>query len=146
MKYPSEETHKRSLTRSIVWRVMGIGLLALITYLVTGSWITTTLVTVLHHGIFIIVYYLHERLWLKIEWLRDSRWKPIARVFTYEVILGNGILAIITYLLTSSLQQMSLITFIYIGNKYWMYITFDWLWNRFSWGQNNGCIHRLNWT
>lgn len=125
------ETRKRSLTKSIIWRVMGIGLLALITYLVTGSWITTALVTVLHHGTFIFVYYLHERLWLKIKW--NSGWKPFARVFTYEVILGNGILAVITYSLTGSLQQMSLITFIYIGNKYWMYYAYDYLWGKIKW-------------
>lgn len=131
MKYPKRESHRRSMTRSVLWRVMGIVLLALITYLVTGSWITTTLVTVLHHGTFIIVYYLHERFWLKIKW--SSRWKSFARVFTYEVILGNGILAIITYCLTGNLQQMSLITFIYIGNKYWMYYAYDLIWGKIKW-------------
>ena len=133
MKYPSKETRKRSLTRSIIWRVMGVGLLALITYLVTGNWITTTLVTVLHHGTFIFVYYLHERFWLKVKWLQGSRWKPFARVFTYEVVLGNVILGIITLALTGSLQQMSLITFIYIGNKYWMFYAFDLLWGKVKW-------------
>lgn len=131
MKYPSKESRSRSLTRSIIWRVLGIGLLALITYLVTGNWITTSLVTVLHHGVFIVVFYLHDRLWLKIKW--SSRWKPFARVFTYEVILGNAILALITYLLTGSLQQMSLITFIYIGNKSWMYYTYDLIWGKTRW-------------
>ena len=133
MKYPTEETHRRSLTRSIIWRTIGIIVLALITYLVTGNWVTTTLVTILHHSTFILVYYLHERFWIKISWLRSSRWKPIARVFTYEVVLGNAVLAFITFMLTGSLQQMSLITFIYIGNKYWIYYLYDYIWGRVKW-------------
>jgi uncharacterized membrane protein len=84
---------------------MGVVLLALITYIVTGNWITTSLVTVLHHGTFIFVYYLHERFWLKVSWLRNSRLKPYMRVITYEVILGNLILGIITLALTGSLYR-----------------------------------------
>ena len=133
MKYFNKEARRRSVGRSVLWRIMGILLLALITYLVTNNWITTSLVTVLHHGVFIFVYYLHERFWLKVGWLRDSRLKPFMRVITYEVVLGNVILGIITLALTGSLQQMSLITFIYISNKYWMFYAYDWGWNRIKW-------------
>lgn len=136
MKYPNHETRKRSLTRSVVWRIIGIVFLALVTYLYTGDLITTTLVTVLHHGTFIVVYYLHERFWLKIRWLKDSRWKPIARVITYEVILGNVILGIITLCLTGSIQTMTAITLTYICNKYWMYYVYDYVWGRIRWQQS----------
>ncbi len=125
------ETHKRSLTKSIIWRIVGVIVLALITYIVTRNWVTTSLVTVLHHGVFLVVYYLHERTWLKIKWA--SRWRSLVRMTTYEFILGNGILALITYSLTGSLQQMSLITFIYIGCKYPLYIVYDSLWGRVKW-------------
>lgn len=133
MKYPAKETHKRSLTRSTVWRVLGVLVLALVTYLVTGNWIITTLVTVCHHAIFVLVYYLHERLWLRVKWLRNSKWKPFVRVITYEVVLGNLVLAIISFAFTGSLHQMSLITLIYISNKYWMYYLYDYLWGKLRW-------------
>ncbi len=133
MKYPVGESHIRSVARSALWRALGVLVLALITFLVTRQWITTTLVTLCHHGVFIIIYYLHERFWLWYKWLRNSRWKPIARVITYEVILGNAILALITYLFTGSLQQMSLITFIYIGNRIWMYEAYDYVWGKVRW-------------
>lgn len=134
MQYPTfKESHKRSITRSIIWRCIGVIVLALITYLVTRSWITTSLVTALHHGTFIFVYYLHERFWCKISWLRNSKFKPFARILTYEIILGNSILGLITFLLTGSLQQMSLITFLYIGNKLWIYYLYDWVWSKIRW-------------
>lgn len=133
-KYPtSKERRTRSLTRSIAWRVLGVLALALITYLVTRDWLTTSLITICHHGVFILIYYLHERLWLQTKWLRNSKWKPFARVFIYEVVLGNTILALISYLLTGNLQQMSLITLIYIGNKYWMYYAYDYMWSKIRW-------------
>lgn len=131
MNYPKKESHKRSLTRSVVWRVWGVLFLAFVTYMVTGNWVTTSLITVCHHGVFLLVYYLHERFWLWLKW--NSRWKPFMRVFTYEILLGNIILAIISYSFTGSLHQMSLITFIYIGNKYWMFYVSDYLWGKIKW-------------
>ena len=133
MKYPTAESRKRSLTRSTVWRIVGVIFLAFVTYMYTGNWITTTLVTVLHHGVFIFVYYGHERFWLKIGWLRNSRWKPVARVATYEIVLGNVILGIITLAITGSLHTMTAITLTYIGNKYWMFYVYDYLWGRVRW-------------
>jgi len=128
-----KENHTRSATRSVVWRIIGVLVLALITYIYTQNWITTTLVTVLHHGVFILVYYLHERFWLRTSWLRVSKWKPYVRVITYEIILGNLILGIITYALTGSLQQMTAITLTYIGNKCWMYYAYDYVWSKMKW-------------
>ena len=133
-KYPVfKETHLRSVTRSILWRIIGIILLATITYICTHSWVTTSLITILHHSIFVGVYYLHERFWLKVTWLRDSRMKPFVRVATYELVLGNIILGILSYAFTRSLQQMTTITLIYICNKYWIYYAWDYLWSKIKW-------------
>ena len=128
-----KENHTRSMTRSVVWRVTGVLVLVLITYIYTQNWITTSLVTILHHGVFLLVYYLHERFWLWVPWLRLSKWKPFVRVVTYELVLGNVILGIITYVLTGSLQQMTAITLTYIGNKCWMYYAYDYVWSRVKW-------------
>ena len=133
MKFPPKETRRRSLTRSVIWRIFGVLFLALVTYIYTGDWITTTLVTVLHHGIFLFVYYAHERAWLNTRWLRESKLKPYARVVTYEIVLGNLILGIITLILTGSLHTMTAITLTYICNKYWFFYLYDFIWNRIKW-------------
>lgn len=128
------ENHRRSMTRSVIWRAWGILFLAFVTYLITGNWIQTTIITIAHHGTFVIVYYLHERFWLWLKWLRESKWKYFARVFTYEIILGNIILGLISYLVTGEVKAMTLITGIYIGNKLWMYVVYDKIWERVKWG------------
>jgi len=129
-----KESHKRSALRSILWRLIGVGVLALITWIFTRSLIQTTLITVLHHGVFLIVYYLHERLWLKIGNRILGRKRTLSRIILYEIVLGQGILALITFSITGSLQQMTLITEFYIGNKLWIYALYDWIWKKIRWG------------
>ena len=62
------DTKKRSWVKSIVWRIIGIVLLGIISYLVTGNIKDMTLITVLFHGIRLVMYYFHERLWERISW------------------------------------------------------------------------------
>ena len=121
---------KESFLKSIIWRVMGIFILALTTYLFTNSLIQTGLVTVLHHGIFLIVFYLHERLWLRIK--IKGRNRMIYKALFYELVLGQGILGLITFVITGSLQTMTLITFTYIWNKLWIFMVYDWLWGKYG--------------
>lgn len=128
-----KDCHRRSIIRSIQWRLMGIIVLAIITWIITRNLIQTTAITFLHHGVFIIVYYLHERLWQRIKW--KGRKRTIGRIFLYEVVLGQGILGIISLLVTGSLQQMTYITYSYIGNKLWIYAVNDWVWNKIKWGK-----------
>ena len=64
------DTKKRSWVKSIVWRVIGIVLLGVISYLITGNWKEMTSITVLFHGIRVIMYYYHERLWERVSWGR----------------------------------------------------------------------------
>ena len=128
-----KESRKRSLVRSVIWRIIGIAVLAIVTYAFTKNWIITTYITLVHHGVFVFVYYAHERFWLRIKWLQHSKWKPFMRIITYEVILGNVILGIISYAFTGNLQTMTAITLTYISNKYWMYYAYDWIWHKINW-------------
>jgi len=62
------ETRLRSLVKSLTWRVLGIVILAILAWIFTGSWEQTTLITVTFHTIRVVLYYFHERLWLRIRW------------------------------------------------------------------------------
>lgn len=53
------ETHKRTLARTILYRIVATGITALWTGLETAIAIHITLT---------IIHYLMERLWLKIKW------------------------------------------------------------------------------
>ena len=72
------DTKMRSWVKSIVWRIVGIVLLAAISYLITDSWKETSIITVLFHLIRVILYYFHERLWERISWGRLKH--PLAKL------------------------------------------------------------------
>lgn len=62
------DTKLRSWIKSIVWRIIGIFILGVIVYFITGSLKEMTIITLLFHGIRVILYYFHERIWEKITW------------------------------------------------------------------------------
>lgn len=124
------ESHKRSMIRSIIWRLLGVGVLGVVTWMFTRSWIQTGLITVIHHGMFLIIYYLHERLWQLIGNRVTGRTRSILRTFLYEIVLGHCVLGLISLFVTGSWSQVTWITIVYIENKLWMYILYDWLWGK----------------
>lgn len=123
------DSHLKSVIKSIVWRIVGVFWLAGIVWIFTHSFITVSLVTFIHHGIFLLVFYLHERLWLKLS--MRPKIKYAIKALVYEIILGNLILALITYLITGNIQRMSQITLTYIQSKIVLYYFYDWFWDTY---------------
>ncbi len=64
------DTPKRSWMKSITWRIIGVVLLGLISYFITKNWKEMAIITVIFHGIRVVLYYYHERIWDRISWGR----------------------------------------------------------------------------
>ena len=62
------ESNKRSLAKTISWRITGSGATFLIAYLITGNLAFSGSIAVIQVVANTILYYLHERLWNKIKW------------------------------------------------------------------------------
>jgi len=129
------ESKTRSASKSVIWRILGVLILGIITYAYTRKWIQTGLITFIHHGVFLFVFYFHERLWLKIERIKNLTIRSILKMFTYETLCGNVILGTITYLVTGSWKQMTAITLTYIGIKHIVYIFNEFVWDRIKIGK-----------
>ncbi len=67
------ESRKRSWAKSLVWRAIGVVLLGAIAYVVTGDWEQMTIITLIFHGLRVLLYYLHERIWDQIAWGRSVK-------------------------------------------------------------------------
>lgn len=130
------EKRIRSASKSVIWRIVGVIILATITYAYTREWITTGLVTFIHHGVFLAVFYFHERIWMRIN-VKSLTKKSLLKMFTYETCCGNLILGTITYLITGSWKEASAITLTYIGIKHVVYVLNEFLWDRLPWGRTN---------
>lgn len=128
------ETKIRSSIKSIIWRLVGILVLAIVTFLFTKSWIQTTWITFLHHGIFLFVYYFHERFYTYVTIQGFKR--KLIKMVTYETILGNFILGIITLIIIGDVQKMTQITITYIAIKHLLYMINEIWWEKIKWQKN----------
>ena len=120
------QLNKSSALKSIIWRILGIFVLGAVTYFYTRKWITTTQITFVHHATFLVVFYLHERLWTRIK--LQGKIRNIVKALTYEIILGMGLGGLIVYLFTGSFPTVTQITPTYTAIKLVMYFFFDRWW------------------
>lgn len=61
-------TKKRSMVKSLSWRVVAFIILAITSYLFTGNIKDMSRITLTYTFVQLIIYYLHERIWDKIKW------------------------------------------------------------------------------
>jgi len=62
---------KRSLAKSLTWRVIAIVSTFGIGYMLTGSFAFAASLTLISNVINFVLYYLHERIWLKVKWGKE---------------------------------------------------------------------------
>jgi len=121
------DNRRLSLLKSFIWRIMGVIVLAVITYFFTRNWIITTYITVIHHATFLFVFYLHERAWFKIKNISEKK-RAILKALIYEIILGMGIGGFIVLLFTGQWSSVGQITVTYTIIKLIMYYIYELLW------------------
>ena len=68
-----QESHTRSLVKTITWRLTGSGSTFLISWIITGSVAIAGTILGIHFFINTLLYYIHERLWNKIRWGKNER-------------------------------------------------------------------------
>ena len=124
-----KDSHKKSMLKSLIWRIMGVIILASITWIFTKSWITVGLITLIHHATFLVVFYLHERAWFNIK-TRDEKLRRILKAITYEVVLGMGIGGSIVLLITGEWSKVSQITLTYTAVKLVTYYIYEKIWTK----------------
>lgn len=62
------ETRKRSVAKSIMWRVICIVVSIVVSFLLTNKWAVAVAIGGIYNVITMILYYFHERLWNLVKW------------------------------------------------------------------------------
>ncbi len=65
------DTGKRTLSKTVTWRITGSSSAAIIAYLVTGSIGISSTIGIAHLIVNTALYWVHERVWNKIKWGRQ---------------------------------------------------------------------------
>jgi len=86
------DTKSRSWVKSITWRVVGVVILAVISYAFTHDWGKTTSITAIFHVIRLILYYFHERLWEATSWGRIKH--PLSHLALKQGLTAEDLKAI----------------------------------------------------
>ena len=66
------DTKKRSIIKTLTWRVIAVVLLAVTSFLTTGDLRTASLITLIYHSIQLGMFFIHERVWNMVSWGRSS--------------------------------------------------------------------------
>jgi uncharacterized membrane protein len=66
------ETTRRSLVKTISWRITGSGATFLIAYILIGNFAVAGIIGITQMISNTILYYIHERLWNKVNWGRND--------------------------------------------------------------------------
>jgi uncharacterized membrane protein len=66
------ETNKRSLVKTVTWRITGSSATFLIAYLMIGNFAIAGAIGVTQLISNTILYYIHERIWNIFKWGRDN--------------------------------------------------------------------------
>lgn len=62
------ETAKRKLLKSLSWKAIGLIVISVVTYALTGNFKTVGYVALSYHIIMMALFYLHESIWQKLRW------------------------------------------------------------------------------
>ena len=65
------DSNRRSLAKTLTWRITGSASTFTIAYMVTGSFGVSSLVAVIQMCVNTVLYWLHERAWTKVLWGRN---------------------------------------------------------------------------
>jgi len=66
------DTRKRSLTKTLTWRVLALLSTFVITFLFLGDFQDSLKVTIILNAVAVVMYYLHERFWDWTDWGRNE--------------------------------------------------------------------------
>jgi uncharacterized membrane protein len=62
------DSNKRSITKALTWRALASLATFVISYIVTGNFATATGIASVQVFVNLLLYYVHERIWNKIDW------------------------------------------------------------------------------
>jgi len=68
----SIDSHKRSWFKAISWRVVAFFILGGVSWMFTRNWTQTTWIAIVYACIQLVLYYVHERVWERLNWGRKK--------------------------------------------------------------------------
>jgi uncharacterized membrane protein len=65
------DTNKRTLTKALIWNVIGLAVMAGVGFVATGSFAVGGAMAVVNTALGLTMYVIYERIWARVSWGRN---------------------------------------------------------------------------
>lgn len=139
-----DQSHKRHIAKTITWRIIGTLDTVVLSWIISGNPTTGLKIGVAEVITKMLLYYLHERAWFKINFSKDglileSRKRHIAKTFTWRLI-GTIDTILLAWWISGDPMIGLKIGFAEVITKMILYYLHERFWYRL----NYGLINRMN--
>ena len=138
----SKIRHKRHIAKTITWRIIGTLDTVLLSWIITGNPFTGLKIGFSEVFTKMILYYLHERIWLKIG-VEDSRKRHLIKTITWRII-GTLDTVLLSWFITGSPETGLKIGLVEVISKMVLYYLHERMWYRINFGLDN-IIRKRKW-
>jgi uncharacterized membrane protein len=134
----SDNTRKRHVAKTITWRLIGTLDTIVLSSLITGSGIVGLKIGGVEVFTKMILYYIHERVWFKMNFSKDgksleSRKRHLGKTFTWRIV-GTLDTMIIAWVITGNPLTGFKIGFTEVMTKMLLYYLHERVWYRINFG------------
>ena len=140
------EKHHRSLFKGISWRIVGTADTTLLSWIITGTIGKALRIGGIEFFTKIVLYYLHERIWLAVPWGRtvaeedgvrlskDAHHRSIAKGVSWRIV-GSVDTTVIAFFITGQYSKARSIGLTEVLTKVVLYFLHERAWQRVSFGR-----------
>lgn len=135
-----DQSHKRHALKAVTWRIVGTLDTMLLAWIISGNPLTGLKIGFAEVLTKMILYYLHERVWFKINLskegvLRESRKRHLAKTVTWRAV-GTIDTMLISWVITGNPLIGLKIGIAELLTKMILYYLHERVWYRFNFGLN----------
>ena len=136
-----DNSRKRHIAKTFTWRLIGTLDTILLSWLITGSGLTGLKIGRVEVFTKMILYYIHERIWFKINFSKDgksleSRKRHLGKTVTWRIV-GTLDTMIIAWVITGNPLTGFKIGITEIMTKMLLYYLHERIWYRVNFGLDN---------
>ena len=129
-------SRKRHIAKTVTWRVVGTIDTMVLSWVISGNPLTGLQIGGSEVITKMGLYYLHERLWFKTRFLRDSQKRHIVKSITWRCIGTVDTMLIAWFMIGNPLTGMK-IGMAEVVTKMFLYYLHERIWYRFNYGLEN---------
>lgn len=129
------KSHKRHITKTITWRIIGTLDTILLSWIITGNLFTGLKIGIIEAVTKMILYYLHERLWFKSK-IQYNNKRHLLKTITWRII-GTLDTILIAWIITGSGLTGLKIGLAEVITKMVLYFLHEKVWYKIDFGLEN---------